>query len=297
VPKRTNEFQKLILAINNHFASKSAKVTESAMLFDPSTEQDREIDILIEDEIGGYKVRIGVECTTVKRPLSVGQLDGLLAKHKDCGINKSVIVSKSGFARTTIRKANKLGVEVISYKAALEKDWPSEFKILSGIKPFHVSCELMPDLPLILVKGSTLDGFLSDENPLVVEHQMTLAEFLLDSLRSETNELMIPPYLNTEQAEKNGVLFSKTWSFNPPVTLKSKNGNEAKILSAEPSYMYRRVQLIGDLKAGIYNQKLVASSVLKTNGLFKESHFTISKDASEYGKGGLSVSLSLNTRC
>lgn len=296
MPKRTNEFQKLILAINNHIASKSAKVTESAMLFDPITEQDREIDILIEDEIGGYKLRIGVECTTVKRPLTVGQLDGLLAKHKDCGINKSVIVSKSGFASTTIKKANKLGVEVISYEAALEKDWPSEFQILSGIKPFHVSCELISDLQLTLVKGSTLDGFLSGENPLVIEHQMALAEFLLDLLRRETNELMIPPYLNALEAEKKGVIFPKTWSFNPPVTLKSRNGNKAKILSAEPRYLYRRVKLVGSLKAGVYNQKVVASSVLKSDGLFKESQFTISKDASEGRNGGLSVSLSLNTR-
>jgi hypothetical protein len=295
MPKRTNEFQRLILSINNHFASKSAKVTESAMLFDPTTEQDREIDILIEDEIGGYKLSIGVECTTVKRPLSVGQLDGLLAKHKDCGINKSVIVSKSGFASTTIKKAKKLGVEVISYEAASEKDWPSEFQILSGIKPFHVSCELISDLPLTLVKGSSLDGFLSGENPVVIEHQMALAEFLLDLLRRETNELMIPPYLNAEEAEKKGVIFPMTWSFNPPVTIKSLNGNKAKILSAEPSYLYRRVQLVGNLKAGVYNQKLVASSVLKSDGLFKESQFTISKDTSEGGNGGLSVSLSLNT--
>lgn len=91
MPKRTNEFQKLILAINNHITSKSAKVTESAMLFDPITEQDREIDILIEDEIGGYKLRIGVECTTVKRLLTVGQLDGILAKHKDNCVNKRAL--------------------------------------------------------------------------------------------------------------------------------------------------------------------------------------------------------------
>jgi hypothetical protein len=296
LPKRTNEFQKLILAINNHFASKSAKVTESAMLFDPSTEQDREIDILIEDEIGGYKLRIGVECTTVKRPLSVGQLDGLLAKHKDCGINKSVIVSKSGFASTTLRKANKLGVEVISYEAALEKDWPSEFQILSGFKPFHVSCELMSDLPLTLVKGSNLDGFRNGENPLVIEHQMEFAEFLLELLRRETNELMIPPYLNADEASKKGVIFLKTWSFDPPVTLKSQNGTVAKVLSAEPCYLYRRVPLVGNLKAGVYNQKLVAHSVLKSDGLFKESQFTISKDTRVSGNGGLSISLSLNTR-
>lgn len=295
MPKRTNDFQKLVLAINNHFASESAKVTESAMLFDPESEQYREIDILIEDEIGGYYLKVGVECTAIGRPLTVGKLAELVDKHKNVGINKTVIVSRSGFAGSTEKKAEKLGVELIAYEAAMEKDWPLEFKVMSNIKPVHISCELIRDLPLTLTKESSLDGFTNGEDYTVVEHRKPVSQFLFELLNSKTGGLMLPPYLSAEHAENEGVSFTENWSFDPPITLRSKNGKTAKIIGASPSYLYRRTTLVGDLKAGVYNNRMVASSVLKSNRVFKESRFTISSDTNQNGQSGFSLSLSLDT--
>ncbi|MBJ2135801.1 hypothetical protein JEU11_04975 [Paraglaciecola chathamensis] len=296
MPKRTNDYQKLILAINNHFALQSAKVTESAMLFDASTEQYREIDILLEDEIGGIKALVGVECTTVKRPLTVAKLDEIIAKHKDCHINKTVIVSKFGFANTTAIKAQKVGVELIGYEAALQKDWPAEFDILAGIQPYHVSCELLPDLSITTADDTTLIDFDLKGDPLVEGSDTTLSSYLIELLAQITGGLMLPPYLNGEKAASDGVKFSQSWVFKNGITIKDNAGRQVDIIAAKAEFIYRRQPLSADLQAGIYNGKLVGSSVVKNDdSYFKESRFTVSKDNNGDPKSGISITLSLDT--
>ncbi|MDW7549821.1 restriction endonuclease [Pseudoalteromonas peptidolytica] len=296
MPKRTNEYQKLILAINKHFASESATVTESAMLYDPSSEQDREIDILIEQKESGYDFKIGVECTTVKRPLTVGKLDEIIAKHKECGINKTVIVSKSGFASTTKTKAKKLHVQLISYEAALEKDWPAEFSVLSNIKPYHISCDLLPDLVITLADGSTTADFDFTCDPTVTKYGITLSVYLMQLLAKDTNEEMLPPYLNDEKAVTEGVAFTQNWGFDEGIVVKDSNGKEVELAGAKAKFIYRQKALSGDMHTGIYNGQLVCSSVMKDNNAFiKESRFTVSKSDDGDAFSGISVSLSLDT--
>lgn len=65
MPKRTNEFQKLILLVRKHSAEGS-KVTESKFLADSKGNQ-REVDICIESNIDGIPVTISIECTNEKR--------------------------------------------------------------------------------------------------------------------------------------------------------------------------------------------------------------------------------------
>jgi hypothetical protein len=279
MPKRTNDYQKLVLAVNMHFASKSAKVTESAMLYDASSEQDREIDILLEDDIGGIKILVGVECTAGKRPLTVAKLDEIIAKHKDCGVNKTVIVSKFGFANTTAIKAQKVGVDLISYEAALQKNWSVEFDILAGIQPYHTFCELLPDLSITTAKETSLVDFDLRGDPIVVGSDMTLSSYIMELLALNTGGLMLPPYLNAENAATGGVIFSQSWVFQNRITIKDKSGRKVEVIAAKTEFIYRRHPLSGDLKAGIYNGKLVCSSVVKNDEAFiKESRFTISKD-------------------
>lgn len=106
---------------------------------------------------------------------------------------------------------------------------------------------------------------------------------------------MLPLYLNAEQASTEGGFFSRTWQFAEPITLESKTGKEAKTLSATLTYLYHRRALSGDLEAGIYHGNVVATSVVKREGLFDESRFTISQKCASKSsdKGGIAVSLSL----
>lgn len=296
MPKRTNEYQRLVLAINKHFASLTAKVTESAMLYDDSTEQHREIDILIEDDIGGFKIRVGVECTAVKRPLTVAKLDEIIAKHRDCGIHKTVIVSKSGFASTTRTKAAKVEVELISYEAALQKDWPAEFKILTGVEPYHICCEMKSNLTITVSEESSLKDFELTNDPLVVGSDKTFSEYLMALLVEKTGGLMLPPYLNAESASTDGVVFNQSWVFEKGVVIKDKCERTVEVIAVQPEFIYYRKPLFGERQAGKYNGNLVCSSLSNDeNCFFKESRFTVSKKDDGDATSGISISLSLNT--
>jgi hypothetical protein len=61
-------------------ASLDAKVTESALLKERDSDAKREVDILIEDEVAGVKVRIAVETRDRSRPDTLEWIDGLVGK-------------------------------------------------------------------------------------------------------------------------------------------------------------------------------------------------------------------------
>lgn len=113
MPKRTNEFQKLIYWIKQHVAD-GAIVEESKMLPDLLTGTPREVDIWIERVVAGHKVTIGVECTAQKKAAGVGWVDKMWGTHRSLPTGKLVLVSKHGFSGEAVAKAEKYNVELIS---------------------------------------------------------------------------------------------------------------------------------------------------------------------------------------
>ena len=61
MPKRTNDFQKLVYLVRVNLAE-GATVTESKLLTDRITKRKREVDVCIEGHVGGQPVIISVEC-------------------------------------------------------------------------------------------------------------------------------------------------------------------------------------------------------------------------------------------
>jgi hypothetical protein len=61
MPKRRNEFQKLILLVKQQI-TENATVTESKMLTDRVTGTEREVDGCIESSISGHSILISIEC-------------------------------------------------------------------------------------------------------------------------------------------------------------------------------------------------------------------------------------------
>jgi hypothetical protein len=70
MPRRTNIFQKLILLLNEQLSGE-ASVTESAELQDAVTGEHREVDILIQGNIGDYIAIVAVECVDWQRKADV----------------------------------------------------------------------------------------------------------------------------------------------------------------------------------------------------------------------------------
>jgi hypothetical protein len=80
IPKRANEFQRLIFAIRTNLAT-GAKVTESRLLRDRLTKRFREVDVCIESSVGGTSIMVCVECRDHARPADVGWVDAMKEKH------------------------------------------------------------------------------------------------------------------------------------------------------------------------------------------------------------------------
>ena len=110
MPKRSNEFQKLVLLIKKH-AALGATVTESKLLRDNITGAEREVDICIESVVAGHNVTISIECRDRGRKANVQWVEEMKAKHERLPTNALVLVSSSGFTKEAARVARSYGME------------------------------------------------------------------------------------------------------------------------------------------------------------------------------------------
>jgi len=126
VPQRTNDFQQLVVMIQKALAPRGAKVTESAMVDVPGMTEGREIDILIETEIGPYHIKIAVEAKDEGRKMDSTKLESILGKYNVEGgvkVNKVVIVTHHGFYQPVVDRAKSLCIDLYTLQQAKEFDW------------------------------------------------------------------------------------------------------------------------------------------------------------------------------
>ena len=114
MPKRSNEFQKLIFHIKKHL-SQSAEVTESEFLEDRLTHTPREVDVCIQSILAGHKLVLCIECRDHDRPADVTWIEQMKTKHDYLPTNALVLVSRSGFTTTALEKAKALGIETLAF--------------------------------------------------------------------------------------------------------------------------------------------------------------------------------------
>lgn len=126
MPARTNAFQRLVRAIQGHF-SRSGTVTESRFLQDRDTGSPVEVDIVIEEKVGGHNVLVGIECTSGKRKATIEWYREMRAKHADLPIAKTVLVSEPGFTKEVHKKAAKDNVTLLTLGQAQSFKWESLF--------------------------------------------------------------------------------------------------------------------------------------------------------------------------
>jgi hypothetical protein len=150
MPKRSNQFQRLI---TNIYAAMSnmdgGKVSESIFLTEPNGIK-REIDILLEKELYGHLLRIAVECRDHSRKSDIEWVDNLIGKYKNIKVNKIIAVSKSGFSEKAAQKALDNNIELRTLEECLLLDWMKEFYELKiggfkiGFKVKSIKMDLFP---------------------------------------------------------------------------------------------------------------------------------------------------------
>jgi hypothetical protein len=141
MPPRTNDFQQLVHLIESQLSPHDATVTESKEFIDHVTGVKREVDITIERKSGIHNFVIGIECIDHKRPADAPWIEKIASKYEDIDVDKTIVVSRSGFYRPALAKAEKRKIEVLTLRQAEESDWVTYTSRLTALKHMFTQTE------------------------------------------------------------------------------------------------------------------------------------------------------------
>jgi hypothetical protein len=82
----------------------------------------QEVDVLIEEPFGQYRLLIGVECRNSKRPATIEWVQQMRGKHLH-RTDKLVLLSRSGFSEAAIDEAQRHGIVTMALAEASRADW------------------------------------------------------------------------------------------------------------------------------------------------------------------------------
>jgi hypothetical protein len=122
MPRRTTPFQRAVYYLKAHLAENGTTVTESHMLRDRVTGEEREVDVVLKAQIVGHPVTIGIECRERGRRADSPWVESMHGKHATLPTDHLVLVSSSGFTGPARAKAEQWGYECIEPDDALEEN-------------------------------------------------------------------------------------------------------------------------------------------------------------------------------
>lgn len=123
MPKRSNDFQRLVYLVRVNLAE-GAKVTESKMMRDRTTKRFREVDVVIEGQVGSHAVVVCVECRDHQRVADVTWVDMMKTKHDRLDTKALLLASRKGFTPEARNVARSYGIEVFSLEDIESADIP-----------------------------------------------------------------------------------------------------------------------------------------------------------------------------
>jgi hypothetical protein len=112
----------------------------------------REIDVLLTGDVGGYPVRLAIECKNEKKPISLEKVDAFVGKLQDVGIptHLGIYVSVNGYTGGAVQRAKKAGIKTLVLRgltkdrlsAAVTRAFQSMVYLFAEIVRFKIQNEL-----------------------------------------------------------------------------------------------------------------------------------------------------------
>jgi hypothetical protein len=159
MPKRSNDYQRLVYLVKSH-VSVGATVTESKFLKDLVSGEDREVDIVIEANVGGHPMVLSIECIDRSRRAGKSWVEEMHSKHERLPTSKLVLASRAGFFEPALRKAASWGHETLSFANVSERMLGS---FLAGFTDVHTTMvSLTPGTTEIEVADSYGNLFITE---------------------------------------------------------------------------------------------------------------------------------------
>ncbi|GIU51972.1 restriction endonuclease [Shewanella sp. KT0246] len=92
--------------------SPDAKVQHNVMLEGVESETKRQIDVLVEQDIGQYTMRIVIDCKDYAKPVDVKGVEEFHGLVQDVKAQKGALVCPSGFTKSALNRAKKLQIDL-----------------------------------------------------------------------------------------------------------------------------------------------------------------------------------------
>ena len=107
------QLELLVASIQGQLAP-GATITHNAKVFGQQSETTRQIDVLVEQQIGQYKIRIAIDCKDYKTPVDVKSVEEFHGLMVDIGAHKGALVCPAGFTKSAKKRGRKLVVDLFS---------------------------------------------------------------------------------------------------------------------------------------------------------------------------------------
>lgn len=116
------EFENLATKIQQELAP-AARVEKNVKLLGKRSGVERQIDILIEEVIGQYRVLIVIDCKDYKKPIDVKGVEEFMGLVEDVGANKGAMIAANGFTETAKKRAKDAGIDVYRLVDTTSTKW------------------------------------------------------------------------------------------------------------------------------------------------------------------------------
>lgn len=143
--KSSTELELLVQRIQKQLAP-AAEVLHDVKLLGKNSGVLRQIDVLVQERVGQYEIKIVIDCKDYNKPIDVKgveEFNGLLV---DVGAHKGVLVCPKGFTKAAKSVAEKLQIDLYSpvdtepHKWQVKATMPAVCDFRSAAISFGVSC-------------------------------------------------------------------------------------------------------------------------------------------------------------
>lgn len=97
-----------------------AKITYDAKIIGHYSKKERQVDVLIEDEVAGFPIKIAVDAKYFSRKVDIKCVESFISMIGDIGADQGLLITQKGYSEAAINRAHygpqKLEIDVLNFE-------------------------------------------------------------------------------------------------------------------------------------------------------------------------------------